>query len=275
MRRLPSRSPSRPPPLTDPARPGSVQWPEGVARHVLGKTESTNAEALRLAPSLSGPAWILTRAQTAGRGRRGRGWSMPAGNFAATLALRPRGSPADVSLYSFVAALALHDALTDVCGPSARLAIKWPNDVLLNGGKVAGILLESAGQGGEVAALAVGIGVNLAASPQPEALEPGAVQPVSVRSETGHVIAPEEFLDLLAPAFDRWQRQLVTYGFAPIRTAWTARAARLGQTITARTGSATRTGTFEGIDDTGALILITAAGREIIPAADVFFDEVA
>lgn len=200
---------------------------------------------------------------------------MPPGNFAATLALRPQGSPADVSLYSFVAALALHEALAAVCGPTARLAIKWPNDVLLNGGKVAGILLESAGQGAAVTALAVGIGVNLAAAPDPEAVEPGAVRPVSVLDETGHVITPDDFLDLLAPAFDRWQRQLATWGFAPIRTAWTARAARLGQTITARTGATARIGRFEGIDDSGALILTTAAGREIIPAADVFFDEVA
>lgn len=200
---------------------------------------------------------------------------MPPGNFAATLALRPKGTPSDVSLYSFVAALALHEALAAVCGPAARLAIKWPNDVLLNGGKVSGILLESAGQGGEVSVLAVGIGVNLAAVPDPETLEAGAVSPVSVLGETGHAVSPEEFLDLLAPAFARWQHQMATYGFGPIRTAWTARAARLGQTITARTGTATRTGRFEGIDDSGALVLTTAAGREVIPAADVFFDEVA
>lgn len=269
----PSRWRSRRPTLTEPARP--AVWPEGVARHVLARTESTNAEALRLAPGLTGPAWIMARQQTAGRGRRGRSWTMPEGNLAATLALRPDGSPADLSLYSFVAALALHEALTAVCGPAARLAIKWPNDVLLNGGKVAGILLESAGQGRAVSALAVGVGVNLAAAPAPEAVEPGALQPVSVLAETGHAITPDDFLDLLAPAFDRWQRQLATWGFAPIRAAWTARAARIGQTITARTGNATRTGRFEGIDDTGALVLVTAAGREVIPAADVFFDEVA
>lgn len=246
-----------------------------MARHVLARTESTNAEALRLASGLGGPAWIMARQQTAGRGRRGRSWSMPPGNLAASLALRPQGSPTDVSLFSFVAALALHDALTTVCGPAARLAIKWPNDVLLNGGKVAGILLESAGQGGRVSVLAVGIGVNLAAAPDAHTLEPQSLRPVSVLDETGHAVTPDDFLDLLAPAFDRWQRLLVSEGFAPIRAAWTARAARLGQTITARTGGTTRVGRFEGIDDTGALILTTTLGREIIPAADVFFDEVA
>lgn len=248
-------------------------WPEGVARHVLAQVDSTNAEAMRLTSTITGPTWILAHQQTAGRGRRGRAWADPPGNFAATLLLRPTGSPVDVSLFSFVAALALHEALAAACGPSARLAIKWPNDVLLNGGKVAGILLESTGQGGSVSALAIGIGVNLSEAPDPSAVEPGAMAPVAVRSETGHTVSAEEFLDLLAPAFARWQAQLETWGFAPIRTAWMARAAKLGQVITARTGQNNRTGTFDGIDDAGALVLTTAAGREVIPAADVYFSE--
>lgn len=215
----------------------------------------------------------MTLDQTAGRGRRGRAWQMPPGNFAASLALRPAGGPADVALLSFVAALALHEALAAVCGPAARLSIKWPNDVLLNGGKVAGILLESGGAGGQVAALAVGIGVNLAAAPPPGALVPKAAPAVSVLGETGHVVTRDEFLDIVAPAFARWQGQLTTWGFGPIRTAWLARAAHVGQTVTARTGQGSRTGVFEGIDDTGALVLATDAGREVIPAADIFFGE--
>ena len=247
----------------------SDTWPEGVARHVLARTDSTNAEALRLAPGLSGPAWIMAREQTAARGRRGRGWAMPAGNFAGTLVLRPKGGPAGAAQLSFVAALALYDALGDACGPAARLAIKWPNDVLLNGGKLAGILLESAGQGPRVTALAVGIGVNLAAAPP---ADPGAAfAPVSVAGETGMTIAPEDFLDLLAPAFAVWEARLRTEGFGPIRDAFLARAAKLGETITARTGTAELTGRFDGIDTTGALMLTTAAGRQAVPAADVYF----
>lgn len=268
----PSLPRRRPTPLSDPDQPGG-DWPPGTARKVLAQVDSTNAEALRIAPTLPGPIWIMAREQTMGRGRRGRGWSMPAGNFAATLAMQPPGSPADASLYSFVAALALHEALAAVCGPAGRLAIKWPNDVLLNSGKVAGILLESTGRGATLSRLAVGIGVNLAACPAADELEPGAVPAVSVLGETGHTVAPEDFLDLLAPAFARWQAQLVGQGFAPIRAAWTARAARIGETITARSGSVTRSGRFDGIDDSGALILTTASGREIIPAADIYFNE--
>lgn len=247
-------------------------WPAGVARHLLPEVGSTNAEALRRAGAGAvGPFWLLALRQTAGRGRRGRAWVDPPGNFAGTLLTTPAGGPAEAARLSFVAALALHDALRLVCGPAARLALKWPNDVLLNGGKVAGILLESAGPAGQPAPLAIGIGVNLAAAPPQEAVAEGAVAPVSVVGETGHAIAPEAFLDLLAPAFAAREAELACDGFAAIRRAWLARAARLGETITARTGSATRIGRFEGIDDSGALVLVTAAGRETIPAADIFF----
>ncbi|WBU65732.1 biotin--[acetyl-CoA-carboxylase] ligase [Paracoccus aerodenitrificans] len=244
-------------------------WPEGVARHILQRCASTNAEALRLAPQLAGSAWILAHEQTAARGRRGRSWAMPKGNFAASLVVKPVGDVNQAALYSFVAALALQDALVSVCGPSARLALKWPNDVLLSGGKVAGILLESTGQGDGISDLVIGIGVNLADAPPPE--PQAAFAPVSVRQETGIIVTPEEFLDLLAPAFAAWQKRLQTEGFDPVREAFLARAARLGEIITARTGTEELTGRFEGIDSSGALILGTGNGRQSVPAADVFF----
>ena len=103
------------------------------------------------------------------------------------------------------------------------------------------------------------------------AVEPQAVTPVSVKGETGHAVPPEDFLDLLAVAFARWQAQFETFGFAPIRNAWLARAARLGEPIIARTGGSEHHGIFEGVDDSGALVLKTAAGRQVIPAADVYF----
>lgn len=238
---------------------------------MLGEVDSTNSEAQRLAPGLTQPTWILARRQTAARGRRGRAWVSPEGNFAATLVMRPNGDPAEAALRSFVAALALADALETVCGPGATVTLKWPNDVLLNGGKVAGILLESAGAGGQVSHLAIGIGVNLIAAPPKEAVEEGALTPVSVQGETGIRIPPEEFLTYLAAAFARWEAQLVTYGFSPIRTAWLARAARLGQPIKARLPGETIEGTFETIAEDGELVLATSQGRRHIPAADVFF----
>ncbi|WP_347313595.1 biotin--[acetyl-CoA-carboxylase] ligase [Defluviimonas sp. SAOS-178_SWC] len=246
-------------------------WPEGVVRHVLDEVDSTNSEAARLAPQLSQPTWIFARHQTAARGRRGRPWAFPKGNFAATLVMRPAGDPAAAALRSFVAALALADALDVIAGPGATISLKWPNDVLLNGGKVAGILLESAGQGGAVGHLAIGIGVNLVDAPPADAVEPGALRPVSLMGETGVRIAPETLLDYLAAAFAPWEAQLATYGFGPIRTAWLARAAKLGQTITARTGTEVIEGRFETIAEDGALVIATARGRRSVPAADVYF----
>lgn len=243
-------------------------WPEGVARHVLGSVDSTMNEAARLAPGLSASAWIFAHQQTAARGRRGRDWRAPTGNFSATLVMRPEGGLAQAALYSFVAALALEAALAHVAGPHARLSIKWPNDVLLNGGKIAGILLESLNGGAQ---LAIGIGVNLAHAPGRDEVEPEAMAPVSLSGETGITVTPEEFLPMLAQAFAHYDRQFRDYGFDAIRNAWLARAARLGEEITARVGSETHRGTFETIDATGALILTGPDGRRAISAADIFF----
>jgi len=229
------------------------------------------AQAARLAPDLTGPAWILAHHQTGAHGRRGRAWVAPAGNFAATLVMRPSEPPAQVALRSFVASLALFDAFVGCTGNPAPFALKWPNDVLLNGGKVAGILLESTGVGGQVAHLSIGIGVNLLAAPPRDQVEERAVAPVSLLGETGARVSPEEFLDLLAPAFAQWEAAFTTYGFAPIRQAWLARAARLGETVTARTGTDAHVGRFETVDEDGNLVLSTPKGRMNIPAADIFF----
>lgn len=239
---------------------------------MLASVDSTNAEAARLAPTLMGPEWILALEQTAGRGRRGRAWVNPVGNFSATLVMRPSEPPAQVALRSFVASLALFDAFVAATGRAQPFALKWPNDVLLNGGKVAGILLESAGMvGGGVSHIAIGIGVNLVAHPPRDMIEAGAVAPVDLMAETGARVTPEEFLDLLAPAYARWEHSFTTYGFAPIREAWLTRAARLGETITARTGATETQGVFETVDEEGNLVLSTPKGRQVIPAADIFF----
>ena len=248
-----------------------MPWPEGVGRVVLDSVDSTMAEAMRRAPGLAGPAWIMAREQHAARGRRGRAWASPAGNFAATLVLRPEGGPERAALHSFVAALALAEALAGVA-PDADIALKWPNDVLLDGGKISGILLESTGTGQNLAHLAIGIGVNLAHAPPPEMLEPGALRPTTLAEATGMPPpSPEAFLDRLAPVFVRWQARLAAEGFAPIRAAWMERAARLGQQVTARTGRETLTGRFDGIDATGALLLAMPQGTRTIPAADIHF----
>lgn len=247
------------------------EWPTGYDRRVLAEVDSTNAEAARVAGALTGPTWIMALNQTAARGRRGRGWSNPAGNFAATLVLHPAEPPEQAALRSFVAALALYDTIVAATGRTEGITLKWPNDVLLNGGKLAGILLESAGHGPRLSHLAIGVGVNLRSAPDVGEVEQGAVRPVSLLSETGADVGPEPFLTLLAQAYARHERQFTTYGFGPIRTAWLERAARLGEVITARTSRAEITGTFETVDEAGNLVLTTRDTRHAIPAAEVFF----
>lgn len=218
------------------------------------------ADAARRASGLSGPTWILGLNQTAARGRRGRPWRFDTGNFAATLVLICP-DPAQAALRSFVAALALYDTFEALnVGP---LALKWPNDVLLGGAKVAGILLETLPEG----RLAIGIGINLRSAPSPEDIEEGALPPAHLNVDIGQ----EAVLDILASAFARWEVQMATLGFEPIRQSWLHRAARLGEVIRARTTRETHVGTFETIDSDGQLVLSTPAGRLTIPAADVYF----
>ena len=223
-----------------------------------------------MAPSLAGPAWFLGLQQTSGRGRRGRPWVSPLGNFYATL-LTQAYEPAEVvALRSFVAALALRDAFVMVTKLPEAFALKWPNDVLLNGGKVAGILLESTSRARGMD-LAIGIGVNLIAAPEAAVVEAGALPPVSLLAETGVRVSPEAFLDALGLAFARREAIFVAEGFAPLRAEWLAHAARLGEVIRARTGDQTREGVFETIDDAGNLMLRMARETVAIPAAEVFF----
>lgn len=245
-----------------------MAWPEGVGRLLLDTVDSTNEEARRqAAQGAPGPLWIMARRQTAARGRRGRAWIAPEGNLSATCLLRPEGPPARVALTSFAACLAVAE-LFETLAPQATVALKWPNDALVNGRKAAGVLLESAGAGARLDWLAVGVGVNLAHHPDPE---PDAWPPTSVARETGAAPPPETALELLAGAFARWSALLDAQGFAPLRAAWLARAARLGQKVTARLPDATVEGVFADLDPTGALVLSQGGAMRRIQAADVYF----
>jgi BirA family transcriptional regulator, biotin operon repressor / biotin---[acetyl-CoA-carboxylase] ligase len=241
----------------------------GRARVVVLETVgSTNAEALsRAAAGERGPLWVVARMQSAGRGRRGRTWVSERGNLYATLLLCDAAPPAVVSGICFVAALALHDALLDAVHglAPAQLKLKWPNDLLLCGGKIAGILVEGASYP-DGNATAVGIGVNCAHSPE------GTEFPANSLAAAGFSMAPEALLALLGTAMDRrldeWARGA---NFASVRSAWLARASGIGAAIEVRLASRSISGTFEALDDGGALILRQSDGtKETIAAGDVF-----
>ena len=233
--------------------------------------DSTNAEARRRAEAgEAGPLWIAARRQSAGRGRRGRDWSTGEGNLAATLLLTTGKRPAEAAQVAFVAALAVAD-LFDAYAPPLVVTIKWPNDVLLDGTKACGVLIESGARPDERLWLAVGIGVNLARAPS--GLERPATRLADhLRADVREVPSPDEALAALSRAFEArlqaWDRE----GFAPVLTAWTVRALGLGRPCTARLGAETVEGVAEGLEPDGALRLRTASGDvRRITAGDVFF----
>ena len=241
-------------------------WPAGYDRLILDEIDSTNEEARRRAPAPR-PIWIAARRQTAARGRQGRAWSAPLGNLSATLLIGRNEEPAALARFSFHASLAVADLFAHFA-PAAHIATKWPNDALLNGRKAAGILLENFGAGGGYASnLAIGIGINLAHHPDPaEARWP----PTSLVAETGQTPGFADALDILANRLNHW---LGAGEFAAIRSAWLARATRIGHKIEARLPDRTLTGIFEDVDAEGALVLRTADGTQRIAAADIHFPE--
>lgn len=236
-------------------------WPAGYGRIILESVDSTNSEARRRAEAGEhGPLWIASSHQLSGRGRDGRRWRTEPGNLAATLLQpQPPGGMARTATLAFAAGLAVADMLERECGVPAVL--KWPNDALVDGRKIAGVLIESMRS-----TVAVGIGINLEHSPPGEN---GAWESVSVRAAAGAAPAFERALSGLATSWAEWYRTWES-DFAQVREAWLARAAFLGETITARLPGEVCRGIFEGIAADGALILATPSGRRRFGSAEVF-----
>ena len=236
----------------------------------LDEIDSTNAEARRRADGgEAGPLWIAAGRQTAGRGRRGRAWETGAGNLAATLLTTTAKPPGEAAQIAFVAALAVADlALAMV--PDALVRLKWPNDVLVDGRKVSGVLIESGARGYGRLWLAIGVGMNLQSAPL-AADRPATALADHLRTDVAAPLSPDAALDVLAKAFDRWFETWERYGFEPILTAWTARA-ELSRPCVVRLDRESVAGVAEGLDVDGALKLRLADGSSRrITAGDVFF----
>ena len=241
--------------------------PAGFHLHRFAAVGSTNDEAKALARAgAPGGTLVWADEQTAGRGRRGRSWVSPPGNLYLSLLLRPDSEPARAAQLGFVAALGLADALAELAGPALELRCKWPNDILANGWKLAGILLEAeAGAGGRVDFVIIGIGVNIASAPA-RAEYPAT----SLAAEGIADVSPATLLAAFARHFDRWHRRWCEAGFAPVRAAWLDRAVGLGEPVRVRLDRMTLDGRFADLDEDGALLLDTADGRRRIAAGDVF-----
>ena len=233
--------------------------------------DSTNAEAALLAGKGEDIApdgtlvWSLE--QTAGRGRRGRDWQSPTGNLYTSLILRPEVSLQDAAQLGFVASLAVYDALGNICSAGHQVHCKWPNDVLLNEKKVAGILMESQGGSGDKPPdwIILGMGLNVAWHPNDTEFPA-----TSLRFE-GWSITLDEMITAYTKSFLSWTSRWLEDGFAPIRKEWIWRCKGMGEQIEVRLENETLIGIFEDMEEDGALRLNVDGKTQRITAGDIFF----
>ncbi|MBK1697678.1 biotin--[acetyl-CoA-carboxylase] ligase [Rhodovibrio salinarum] len=248
----------------------TLKLPPAYRLRAYDALSSTNDEARRLVLEEAAEdgtlVWGLE--QTAGRGRRGRSWSSPRGNLYLTAILRPDCAVAEAAQLGFAAALALVDALGHLMPPLTEVRLKWPNDVLVNDRKVAGILLETViGADGSFQALLLGVGVNVADAPDETAFPATALH----WEGSGHGVAVEDLLAPWAKHFLAWVNRWLDDGFAPLRRQWLTYAHQPGQPLRVRLPNREVHGTFQDMDETGALLIDTAGGRERLSVGDVFF----
>ncbi|MGE3282921.1 MAG: biotin--[acetyl-CoA-carboxylase] ligase [Alphaproteobacteria bacterium] len=228
---------------------------------------STNDEAKTLARAGAAEFTLVWAGeQTEGRGRRGRLWRSPPGNFYASLILRPAVAPARAAQLGFVAALALADGIGALCGPALDIRCKWPNDILAAGRKLAGILLESEITDNDmIDFVVIGTGANLVSHPGK------AEYPATSLAAQGFPgIAPEQLLSTYVRRFDFWARLWRAKGFPPIREAWLARSFGRGEEVRVRLERVTLFGRFLDLDESGSLVIDTGEGRRRIAAGEVF-----
>ncbi len=250
----------------EPARPKLPPVYRLVALHSV---TSTNDEALRLAEQGAEDGTLVwAREQTKGRGRQGRGWVSPPGNLYCSLVLRPECAPAEAAQLGFVAALAVGEAFGSVAPPMIEVTYKWPNDVLLNGRKGAGILLESRSDAaGRLDCLILGLGANVRSYP------PDSAFPATSLCFEGAPpsVTEVDLLEAFSRHFLAWVNRWLDDGFAPVRQAWLNHAHARGEALEIRLPRETLSGTFKDLDRDGALVLGLGDGSERrISAGDVY-----
>ncbi|MFN0022279.1 MAG: biotin--[acetyl-CoA-carboxylase] ligase [Parvularculaceae bacterium] len=237
-----------------------VRTPSRIEVH--GSLDSTSSEAKRRAAlGEAGPLWIVALRQTSGYGRRGSAWQQQEGDIAATLLFRADAPPDRLPELSFVSALAVADAVQRYA-PRARLSLKWPNDLLADGAKLAGLLLELTGAQPLVA---LGVGVNVVSAPA------GLAYPAARLIDLMEAAppAPRAFVETLDETFAFWRRVWLHDGFSPIRAGWLDRAAGRGGLLRVDTPAGVIAGIFEDLDSSGALVLNCEGARRTIAAGAV------
>jgi BirA family biotin operon repressor/biotin-[acetyl-CoA-carboxylase] ligase len=235
--------------------------------HTFARVDSTNDNAKTLAQKGAPHGTVVWAAeQTAGRGRFTRAWASPPGNLYMSVVLRPEVAPPRTAELGFIAALAVAETVETFLPPSTTAQLKWPNDVLVNGAKISGILLEGQFSGQGIAWIVAGIGVNIVSMP-----DSPAYPTTSLAASGAAAVTVEAVLHVLLTRLGAWLDSWRGAGFEPVRAAWMRRAARLGDPISVRIGTAPLTGRFGGIDHDGALLLETTEGTRRITAGEVAF----
>jgi BirA family biotin operon repressor/biotin-[acetyl-CoA-carboxylase] ligase len=250
----------------------SIALPPGWALVAMEQVDSTNDEARRRAEQGAAAGTVIWAIEQArGRGRRGREWISPAGNLYCSVLLRPDCAPSVAHQAAFVAALATAEALAPFLEDDRSPSFKWPNDILVRDRKIAGILLESATSAGAANAASLdwmiaGIGVNVAHHPEQ------VMYPATSLGAEGAVDVPlESLLEAVLGRLFAWLQRWSEAGFEPVRAAWLARAARIGQTIRVRIEDEVLGGIFHDLDADGALLVDTGGRLRRVAAGDVFF----
>lgn len=247
----------------------------------LASTNSTALEKASLGQIVDGEI-IMANTQNSGRGRMDRGWSSPKGNLYFSLVLQPKALAAHMAQISFVAIVALRQAveglvvddiglekksvskLNALNSSNLNIQNKWPNDLLINKKKVAGILLESKNNQQNCEFIVLGIGVNIVSNPD------NTIFPAANLLEFGLKISPEDLLKKFLENFENLYQNWQNFGFENIRKAWLSKAYNLQEKITISEDNKKIEGIFEDMDKDGALILLTELGIKKVFAGDVF-----
>lgn len=240
-----------------------------AAFDVLDSTNTTCAELARNG-EVAGLV-VVADHQTKGRGRRGRQWVSEQGNLFCSILMRPTCSMQEASNVSFIAALAIYETVFSlVSDQHLKVECKWPNDVLIEGKKISGILLETVLNPltNEFTGLIIGMGINICYAPD-NTLYPCAYLQEYARKE----VTREDILTLLLSSFSQWWDRWQANGFGPIREHWLKNAKGVGETITVNYPNHSLYGTFEGLDSDGALILKHEGTETLVTAGDIFFND--
>ncbi len=248
---------------------GGPQLPPFFELSVFQTIDSTNVEARRLAElGMAEGQIVWALRQQSGVGRRGRQWASPEGNLYCSVLLRPDCDATEGAKLSFLIAVALYDAIAEFLPGDTKMALKWPNDILIEGRKSAGILLESKSNShNKLDWLVVGTGINVANYPKvTEGL------PAISLMEAGANVKLEELLKAYCVNLDKLYGQWKRNGFNAIRTLWLERATGIGSEVTVRLPKSSFQGTFKNLDESGALVLTMKDGStKLVTAGEVFF----